>query len=206
VRELRGDLPGQKNRARGSQRHRGAKASPRHRCAVDWGRLFTVLVDAVLNSPHPANRSPPVGGKPSGRQTFSRSYNESSNGKEGQDRPSNPELFRAHPHFSDAVNGNIIRSEIEGGVHLKDLSPGSALSVQTANRVYEMWFSETEPLSSPAIQILPEPTEVRIQGSTWGGSMLKISTWAGACTSIRAPAAPPHPDFPILDIARTDPR
>ena len=32
---------------------------------------------------------------------------------------SSPELFQAQPGFSDAVNGNIIRSEIEGGVYLR---------------------------------------------------------------------------------------
>src|ERR1700736_4999636 len=36
-------------------------------------------------------------------------------------------LFVAHPHLSDSVNHNIIQSEIEGGVHLRDLPPGSVL-------------------------------------------------------------------------------
>jgi hypothetical protein len=42
---------------------------------------------------------------------------------------SNPKLFRAHPQFSVSVNGNIIRSEIEGGVYLRDLSPSVSLVV-----------------------------------------------------------------------------
>ncbi len=88
---------------------------------------------------------------------------------------SNPKLFRANPHFSDSVNGNIIRSEIEGGVYLRDLSPGSALSVQTENRVYEMVvLGNGTALISGHPEFCPEPTEVRIQGSTWGGSMLKM--------------------------------
>jgi hypothetical protein len=87
---------------------------------------------------------------------------------------SNRVLFTAHPCFSDVVNDNIIRSEIEGGVYLRDLSPGSVLSIQTKNRVYEMVILEDgAALISGHPEFCPEPTEVQIQGSTWGGSMLK---------------------------------
>ena len=85
----------------------------------------------------------------------------------------NPVLFVAHPHFSDSVNRNIIRSEIEGGVYLRDLSPGSALFIRTRNRVYEMVVLEDgAALLSGHPEFCPEPTEVRIHGSTWGGSMI----------------------------------
>jgi len=85
-----------------------------------------------------------------------------------------PELFAAHPHFSDSVNSNIVRSEIEGGVYLKDLSPGAILSIQTTNRVYEMKFlGNGSALISGHPEFCPEPAEVQIQGSTWGGSMVK---------------------------------
>jgi hypothetical protein len=88
---------------------------------------------------------------------------------------SNPDLFVAHPHFSDVVNDAIIRSEIEGGVYLRDLSPGSALSIETRNRVYEMVvLRDGTALISGHPEFCPEPTEVQIQGSTWGGSMLKM--------------------------------
>jgi len=88
---------------------------------------------------------------------------------------SDPVLFVAHPHFSDSVNRNIIQSEIEGGVHLRDLPPGSVLSIQTKNRVYEMVvLGDGTALLSGHPKFCPEPTEVRIQGSTWGGSMLKM--------------------------------
>jgi hypothetical protein len=86
-----------------------------------------------------------------------------------------PVLFVAHPHFSDSVNRNIIQSEIEGGVHLRDLPPGSVLSIQTKNRVYEMVvLGDETALLSGHPKFCPEPTEVRIHGSTWGGSMLKM--------------------------------
>jgi len=84
-----------------------------------------------------------------------------------------PVLWAPHPHFSDSVNRNIIRSEIEGGVYLRDLSPGAALSIQTRNRVYEMVFlGDGAALISGHPEFCPQPVEVQIHGSTWGGSMI----------------------------------
>jgi len=85
-----------------------------------------------------------------------------------------PNLFVANPHFSDSVNRNIIGSEIEGGVYLRDLTPGSVLSLQTTNRVYKVVVLDDETaLISGHPEFCPEPAQVRILGSTWGGSMLK---------------------------------
>jgi hypothetical protein len=82
--------------------------------------------------------------------------------------------FATHPHFSDAVNRGIIQSEIEGGVHLRDLPPQSVLSVETTNRVYRIVvLGEGAALISGHPDFCPAPSEVRINGSTWGGSMLK---------------------------------
>jgi len=36
-------------------------------------------------------------------------------------------MFVAHRNLSDQINSNIIRSEIEGGVYLKDLPDASTL-------------------------------------------------------------------------------
>ena len=41
-----------------------------------------------------------------------------------------------HPNLSDEVNRNIAQSEIEGGVHLDNLSDGEAFEVETLNRWY----------------------------------------------------------------------
>jgi len=85
------------------------------------------------------------------------------------------ELFVPNPHLSDAVNRNIIQSEIDGGVHLPDLAPGSVLSIQTKNRSYTMLIiGDGVVLISGHPQYCPSPAEVRINGSTWGGSMLKM--------------------------------
>jgi hypothetical protein len=85
-----------------------------------------------------------------------------------------PALYTPNPHFSDSVNRNIIGSEIQGGVHLRDLAPGSVLSLQTMNRVYRVVvLGDDTALISGHPELCPEPAEVRILGSTWGGSMLK---------------------------------
>ena len=83
-------------------------------------------------------------------------------------------MWVTNPHFSDAVNRNIIESEIEGGVHLRDLSPGSVLSIQTQNHVYKMVaLGDENAIISGHPEFCPEPSEVRIHGSTWGGSMIR---------------------------------
>jgi hypothetical protein len=84
-----------------------------------------------------------------------------------------PVLFVENPHLADSVNRNIVRSEIEGGVYLRDLSPGSVLAIETTNRVYKMVFlGDGAALISGHPEFCPEPTEVQIHGSTWGGSMI----------------------------------
>jgi hypothetical protein len=86
---------------------------------------------------------------------------------------SNRTLFVANPRLSDSVNRNIIRSEIEGGVYLGDLPPGSVLSIRTRNRVYEMVvLDDGAALISGHPEFCPEPTKVQIHGSTWGGPMI----------------------------------
>jgi hypothetical protein len=85
-----------------------------------------------------------------------------------------PVLFAAHPNLSDEINHNIIQSEIEGGVHLNDLPRGAALAIQTRSRFYTLVnLGDDGALISGHPEFCPEPVLVRIQGSTWGGSMLK---------------------------------
>ena len=85
-----------------------------------------------------------------------------------------PELFVPHPNLSDEVNRNIVQSEIEGGVHLDDLSEGAILEVETQHHGYRIVnCSGGKTLISGHPKFCPEPVVVRIAGSTWGGSMLK---------------------------------
>ena len=85
-----------------------------------------------------------------------------------------PRFFPPHANLSDAVNSNIVQSEIEGGVHLQDLPPGTVLEVQTQNRSYTILYKGwDQALISGHPVFCPQPVPVTIHGSSWGGSMLK---------------------------------
>jgi hypothetical protein len=87
----------------------------------------------------------------------------------------NPKPFMPHPNFSDEVNRNIVQSEIEGGVRLDDLSGGVQLEVETQHRRYTILIRDRgQELIWGHPQYCPDPVAVRIAGSTWGGSMLKL--------------------------------
>jgi hypothetical protein len=85
------------------------------------------------------------------------------------------QMFQPHPNLADEINCGIVRSEIEGGVFLKDLAPETELQVHTRHHCYKMIvLGETHALISGHPQYCPEPVLVAIAGSTWGGSMLKM--------------------------------
>ena len=84
------------------------------------------------------------------------------------------EIFLPHPNLSDEVNHNIVQSEIEGGVYLKDLPDETTLEIETQNRSYTLVNrGQGQALISGHPEFCPEPVLVRIEGSNWGGSMLK---------------------------------
>ena len=83
-------------------------------------------------------------------------------------------MHPVHPNLSDEINRNIIRSEIEGGVHLKDVGPGEVLSIQTKNHDYRLvYLGDGVALLSGHPRFCPRPIQVEIHGSTWGGSMIR---------------------------------
>lgn len=85
-----------------------------------------------------------------------------------------PKLFAPHPNLCEEVNRNIIQSEIEGGVHLDNLFEGDVLEVETRHRWYTLVYrGQGQALISGHPKFCPRPVLVRIEGSTWGGSMLK---------------------------------
>ena len=85
-----------------------------------------------------------------------------------------PNLFKPHPNLCNSVNRNIIQSEIEGGVYLDSLSEGATLEIETQNHWYTIVNrGRGKALISGHPKFCPAPTLVRIEGSTWGGSMLK---------------------------------
>jgi hypothetical protein len=86
-----------------------------------------------------------------------------------------PNPFMPHPNFSDEVNRNIVQSEIEGGVCLDDLPEGAVLEVETQHHGYTIVIGgRGGDLISGHPKYCPDPVPVRIEGSTWGGSMLKV--------------------------------
>jgi hypothetical protein len=83
-------------------------------------------------------------------------------------------LFTPHPNLGDAVNHNIVQSEIEGGVFLQDLPSATVLQIETQHHCYTaVLVDESSALISGHPQYCPQPVLVAIAGSTWGGSMLK---------------------------------
>jgi len=83
-------------------------------------------------------------------------------------------LFAPHPNLGYEVNHNIVQSEIEGGVFLKDLQSATVLQIQTQQHCYTaVLLNGGSALISGHPQYCPQPVLVVIAGSTWGGSMLK---------------------------------
>jgi hypothetical protein len=86
----------------------------------------------------------------------------------------NPRLFQPHTNLDEAINSHIVQSEIEGGVYLRDVLPGTVLEVTTQNRAYTILYKGwDQALISGHPIFCPEPVPVTIHGSTWGGSMIK---------------------------------
>src|ERR1700674_891937 len=114
----------------------------------------------------------------------------------------NPHLFQPHGNLGDAVNGNIVQSEIEGGVHLRDVQPGTVLEVTTQNRAYTILYQGwDQALISGHPVFCPEPVPVTIHGSTWGGSMLKARfIGRGMCLEFGNTAFEPIRTPVILDV------
>ena len=78
-------------------------------------------------------------------------------------------------HLSDEIRSNIVKSEIDGGIHISKILSPMSLKVTTQNREYRL---HVQPGYVTMIEghpkYCPKPTRVHINGSTWGGSMLKI--------------------------------
>ncbi len=95
-----------------------------------------------------------------------------------------------HPNLSDSINHNFVQAEVEGGVYLDDLPPGATIQVQTLNHSYLLVNrGEGKALISGHPRFCPQPTLVTVDGSNWGGSMLKLSfIGRGMCMEFRHPA------------------
>lgn len=84
-------------------------------------------------------------------------------------------MHTPHKNLSDSINKHIIDSEVEGGAWYNNLPVGKALRFQTENNLYTLrrmdekgWTIQGHP------KLCPTPTKCVPQGSTWGGSMIKV--------------------------------
>jgi hypothetical protein len=68
---------------------------------------------------------------------------------------------------------NIRQSEIEGGMALDKAKDGNYF-VQTKNTIYQLKIEGGKTFLQGNGKYCPESVEVKIHGSTWGGSMLKL--------------------------------
>jgi hypothetical protein len=85
-------------------------------------------------------------------------------------------FLMSHPNFCDGANHNFAQSEIEGGVYLYDLPEQATLEVETQNRRYTLVnHGNGRVFISGHPEFCPEPVLVKIEGSNWGGSMLKMA-------------------------------
>ena len=83
-------------------------------------------------------------------------------------------MFAPHPNLGDEVNRNIVQSEIEGGVFLEGLPIDTVLQIRTQHHSYTAQFlGQDSALISGHPEYCPDPVQVTIAGSTWGGSMLR---------------------------------
>ena len=81
-----------------------------------------------------------------------------------------------HLNLSDEINRGIVQSEIEGGVYLTDLPEGARLEIETENHRYRLVNAGGGRASiSGHPDYCPEPIEVTVLGSSWGGSVVKAS-------------------------------
>lgn len=76
--------------------------------------------------------------------------------------------------LSDEINGSVVQSEIEGGVFLFDLEPGTRLEVETHHhRYFLLNLGDGRMEISGHPDYCPQPTQVDVLGSSWGGTLLK---------------------------------
>ena len=84
------------------------------------------------------------------------------------------DLFAPLPGVNEGINQNACPSEREEGLCLDNLRVGDLLELETKSRTY---FIENrgngQILISGHPKYCPEPTPVKLYGSTWGGVILK---------------------------------
>lgn len=88
----------------------------------------------------------------------------------------NEKPFEPHPNLSKEINQNIQQSEIDGGAWINKMASDKMLVVQTKNTLYTIKHGEERGrfLIKGHAKFCPDWTPCWINGSTWGGSLLKM--------------------------------
>ena len=82
----------------------------------------------------------------------------------------------ARGHWPDDLQSAITRARAASGVSLSDLSVGAVLEVTTERRTYTLKNKgEGRVLISGHPKYCAAPVMVKLDGSSWGGSMLKMN-------------------------------
>ena len=76
-------------------------------------------------------------------------------------------------YLDPKILSNIEKSEIDGGVFIDKMEDGDYL-VQTENTMYTLTKVGEKFTIMGHAKYCPAPREIKIHGSTWGGSMLKM--------------------------------
>jgi hypothetical protein len=90
----------------------------------------------------------------------------------------NSQPYVAHPNLSDEINNAISESELAGGADLTKLQVGKVLIVKTQNTTYTIEKRSDSTYIHGNKKYCLFPTKCHINGSTFGGSMLKMN-WVG---------------------------
>jgi hypothetical protein len=108
------------------------------------------------------------------------------------------DVFVPRPNLTDEVDRNTCESEIEEGVLLDSLNVGAVLEVATKNRVYRVEIcAKGQILISGHPKYCPDPVPVKLVGSTWGRSMVKLG-FIGRATRLEFR----HPVFGVVLTSR----
>lgn len=76
------------------------------------------------------------------------------------------------------LGGFVAASSAADGISLRDLDPLTTLLVRTCNSRYRIVISQNTTVFVQGGQFFPDMTDARLEGSSFGGSFLKVG-WIG---------------------------
>lgn len=86
--------------------------------------------------------------------------------------------MKYHPNLDNRIVDKINESEKAGGVFLKNVPVNSTINIKTGNSLYTVHKTDSGETIKGHPKYCPSPVDCRINGSTHGGSIIKIG-WIG---------------------------